>query len=134
VVRNVIFAENSAMVEVASADKDVNSLLRVVDAAGETVGYEVEMVAVSRSGPFEILVVLDENAKVLDTQVIMYRAQRGRQVRSKSFTEQFKGKCPTDPVELGTDIDAVTKATLSSKAMARAVKKAILLVQKIAEK
>jgi Na+-translocating ferredoxin:NAD+ oxidoreductase RnfG subunit len=130
----VLFPTMSQTEEIPSADTDIKKILRVTDASQKIIGYKVEMQVVSRSGPFDIMIVLDSNACVLDAHVVKYRAMFGKKVRSKAFTRQFKGKCPGDAIQLGNDIDAITTATLSSKAMTKGVKKAINRINRIAQK
>ena len=88
----------------------------------DILGFIVEAQVTSRSGPFEIRVILDHRLKVKQAVVTSYRHSRGRAVCSPSFTRQFRGKGPADPIELGKDIDAITGATLSSRAMAETVR------------
>jgi Na+-translocating ferredoxin:NAD+ oxidoreductase RnfG subunit len=126
-----IFPADCVGEEIASTEKDVTKIVRLTDSSGKLVGFRVEMRVVSKSGPFDIMIALNDKACVLDAQVLKYRARRGRQVRSKAFTRQFAGKCPGDAVELGKDIDAVSGATLSAKAMTKGVNKAIALVSKM---
>jgi len=104
---------------------------RIADDAGNVLGYTVESRVVSRSGPFTILVVVAPDLCVLRAEVLEYRAERGRQVRSPKFTDQFTGKCAGDPVELDKDIHAITGATISSRAMTEGVKRAIRLIESL---
>ena len=48
----------------------------------------------------------------------------GQKVKDEAFSGQFAGK-DAAPLTLGTDIDAITGATVSSRAAASAVNKAI---------
>ena len=96
--------------------------------AGGVVGYAVEAQVVSRSGPFIILVVTDADARVQRAAVLSYLGERGREVRSLSFAAQFEGKGAGDAIHVGKDIDAVTGATLSSRAMAEGVRRVVRLV------
>ncbi len=102
---------------------------RNTDDAGNLLGYTVQMQVVSRSGPFTILVVVAPDLCILRAEVLEYRADRGRQVRSPKFTDQFTGKCADDPVELDKDIHAITGATISSRAMTEGVKRAIRMIE-----
>ena len=101
---------------------------RITDDAGNLLGYSVEMQVVSRSGPFTILVVVGGDLCILRAEVLQYRAERGRQVCSPAFTDQFTGKCANDPIELDKDIHAITGATISSRAMTEGAKRAILAI------
>jgi Na+-translocating ferredoxin:NAD+ oxidoreductase RnfG subunit len=93
-------------------------------------GYSVESEVVGRSGPFRIRVLLDKQNVVKEAAVISYPWSHGRQVRSRSFANQFEGKGPEDAIEIGKDIDAVTGATISCKAVARGVRQAVKLLAK----
>jgi Na+-translocating ferredoxin:NAD+ oxidoreductase RnfG subunit len=126
-----IFPAGCVEEEIASTDKEITKIVRLTDSSQKVLGYRVEMQVKSRSGPFDIMVALDSKACVLDATVLKYKAKRGKQVRSEKFTQQFTGKCPSSTVELGIDIDAISKATLSSKSMTEGVKKAIILISKM---
>ena len=101
----------------------------VRDSSG-LLGYSVVSEVVSRSGPFEIQVLLDKQHVVRRATVISYPWSHGRDVRRRSFSSQFEGKGPEDAIEIGKDIDAVTGATISCKAMARGVREAVRLLAK----
>ena len=126
-----IFPADCVEKEIASTDREVKKIVRLSDSSQKVVGYRVEMQVTSRSGPFDIMVALNSKACVLDATVLKYKAKRGKQIRSEKFTKQFTGKCPSSTVELGIDIDAISKATLSSKSMTEGVKKAIILINKM---
>ncbi|MHC4170077.1 MAG: FMN-binding protein [Planctomycetota bacterium] len=79
-------------------------------------GYSVVSKVVGRSGPFEILVLLDKQHVVRRAAVIAYPWSHGRGVGRRSFSSQFEGKGPEDAIEIGKDIDAVTGATISCMA------------------
>jgi hypothetical protein len=104
------------------------ALFEVQNPSGRTIGYAAELQVASRSGPFRILVALDTQRCVREVRILRYTAQRGRGVLSMTFTSQFRGKCPQDPIRVGADIDAVTGATLSARAVADGVRRAIELV------
>jgi hypothetical protein len=92
-------------------------------------GYCVESKVVSRSGPFKIRIFLDKQFYVKRATVVSYPWDRGRDVRKRTFTSQFEGKGPEDPIQLGKDIDAVTGATMSSRVMAEGVRDSIRLLK-----
>ena len=93
-------------------------------------GYLVETRVSGRSGPFSIAVLLDERCVVKWATVVSYPWSRGREVGRRSFASQFEGKGPDDAIEIGKDIDAVTGATISCKAMTRGVREAVRLLAK----
>jgi hypothetical protein len=101
-----------------------------VEGADGLLGYAVRMRVVSRSGPFPILIVTGSDLRVRQVQVLAYMGERGSAVRQPLFTDQFTGKGPGDPIRLGEDTDAVTGATISSRVMTDAVRRALRLLQR----
>jgi hypothetical protein len=77
------------------------------------------------------MVALGADGCVREARVLKYVAVRGRDVMRRAFTSQFTGKCGSDRLRVGYDIDAMTGATISSKAMTAGVKYAITLVKDI---
>ncbi len=93
------------------------------------VGYYADHEVVTRSGPFMIRVWLGPQYHVKQAKVTSYAWQRGRKVRSSAFSKQFVGKGPDDPIKIDKDIDAMTSATISSKAMSKGVRGIIELIK-----
>jgi Na+-translocating ferredoxin:NAD+ oxidoreductase RnfG subunit len=93
------------------------------------IGYAVEQVVISRSGPFEILALIDGEFRVARAEVMSYPGERGREVQNLGFRTQFEGKGPADPIRIGKDIHAVTGATISSRVMTDGVRHAVHLVR-----
>jgi len=106
------------------------SLVSEVRGPVSLLGYLVETQVTGRSGPFGIAVLLDERLTVKRTLVTSYPWTHGRDVSRRSFARQFEGKGPEDVIEIGRDIDAVTGATISCRAMAQGVREAVKLLAK----
>jgi Na+-translocating ferredoxin:NAD+ oxidoreductase RnfG subunit len=109
----------------AGSDKTVVSEIRD---ASKLFGYLVETQVRGRSGPFRIAVLLDDRLVVKRATVVSYPWSHGRGVGKRSFTRQFEGKGPGDAIEIGKDIDAVTGATISCRAMAQGVRQSLGLL------
>lgn len=58
-----------------------------------------------------------------------YREPYGDEVRSERFRKQFVGKTANDPITAGKDIDIISGATYSSKAVALGVKRDALVLK-----
>jgi hypothetical protein len=99
--------------------------LMVLRGSSGVVGYAADQRVVSRSGPFVIRAVIGPGFRVLRADVLEYTGARGREVRRAGFRRQFVGKGPGDAIRVGEDIDAVTGATISSRAMAAGVRRAV---------
>ncbi|MGB5694698.1 MAG: FMN-binding protein [Polyangiales bacterium] len=70
----------------------------------------------------------DGEGRVTRVEVVAYRERYGDGIRSQRFREQFVGKQATSGFRPGHDIDVISGATLSARAMAKAVKRATLLL------
>jgi electron transport complex protein RnfG len=62
-------------------------------------------------------------------EIRVYREPYGDQVRGARFRNQFVGKTANDPIVAGQDIDIVSGASYSSKALALGVKRDTLVLQ-----
>ena len=71
----------------------------------------------------------DESGRVTRVEVVAYREPYGDGIRSKRFRRQFVGKEAASGFKPGHDIDVISGATLSARAMAKAVQRASLLLQ-----
>jgi electron transport complex protein RnfG len=104
-------------------------VVRSIEGETNRLGYCVESTVAARSGPFRIRVLVDPALSVKQACVLSYAWERGRDVRKPRFTHQFEGKGPAAPLRIGQDIDAMTGATLSSKAMIAGVRDSIALLK-----
>lgn len=90
-------------------------------------GVAVIEVQPGKWGPVKFIVAMDLAGKVTNLAVMSYVEQRGRPISTKRFLGQFIGKTAKSPIQVGKDVDAVSGATISSRASAFAVKKVIAL-------
>lgn len=75
-----------------------------------------------RTKPITLLLVLSPSDKVDRLEILKYRVQYGRQVRSRKWLNQFKGASLEWPLKIGQDIDALSGATYSTHAITKGVK------------
>ncbi len=76
-------------------------------------------------GEIEVLVLIDTEGKVKNVVVLASSEKRGRPIVMRTFLNQFTGKVLKDKMEIGKAINAVTGATISSKAVCLMVKRAL---------
>jgi hypothetical protein len=69
------------------------------------------------------------NGAVERVEIREYREAYGDEVRSERFRKQFTGKTANDPIVAGRDIDIVSGASYSSKALALGIKRDTLILQ-----
>ncbi|MBK8128734.1 MAG: FMN-binding protein [bacterium] len=97
------------------------------DADGSLVGYAAVGVAPGYGGPIEMLVGVDPAGNILGVVVVEQRESPGffRLVERSDLIADYADRPITTPLQLGSDLDAVTGATVSSEGIASAVRTAV---------
>ena len=90
--------------------------------------FAIVMNEIGKSEPITFMVGINDQGKVTEVVIMVFREHRGWEVKEKRFLNQFKGKTVRSPIRVEEDIINYTGATLSSKAVARGVKRALALV------
>ena len=90
-------------------------------------GYAVIDHQVGKTEPITYMTVISPEGTVQKVDVLVYRETHGSEVRHKRFLKQYHGKKSDNPIRVGQDIDNVSGATLSSRAMSIGVKRSLLL-------
>lgn len=96
---------------------------------GEIIGYAIVCEEIGRDRPISYIVAANPGGDVKDVAIMNYRETRGGEVRYPAFTRQFKGKSLRNPIQGQGDIRNITGATLSVRAMATGVRKALAVIQ-----
>jgi Na+-translocating ferredoxin:NAD+ oxidoreductase RnfG subunit len=73
----------------------------------------------------DFAVALDTAGRVQRVLLTAYRENIGGEVGSKRFMDQFKGKSAGSALQLNRDIDGISGASLSSRAITLGVRKAV---------
>jgi Na+-translocating ferredoxin:NAD+ oxidoreductase RnfG subunit len=73
----------------------------------------------------DFIVALDTRGNVSRVLVTAYRESVGGEVSSKRFLRQYRGKNARHRLRLHREVDAITGATLSSRAVTTGVRKAL---------
>lgn len=87
----------------------------------ESIGYIYVAQANSMKNVFDYLIALDENYTIVNTKVLIYREQHGRQIGSKRWLSQFTGMNHASNPELNVNVDGISGATISVTNMTKAV-------------
>ena len=80
-----------------------------------------------KHGPITFVITIDGGGKIKNLAILESIEIKGSKIGRKRFLKQFIGKRSEDPIRVNKDIDAVTGATVSSKAAARAARKALIM-------
>jgi NosR/NirI family nitrous oxide reductase transcriptional regulator len=93
------------------------------DQSGDLVGYAGVDSATGYGGPIDMMVGVDPEGTVIGARVVEHRETPGffRRLADNDYFAQFLDKGYADSFSLGEGVDAVTGATVSSEAVARAI-------------
>jgi NosR/NirI family nitrous oxide reductase transcriptional regulator len=84
---------------------------------------ELEPLERGYDGPIQMLVGLDTTGRLAGVIVVAHREPYGDfSIDPPSFAAQFRGKNVRDPFRVGSDIHAVSRATITVSSAARAVR------------
>ncbi|MEN8006618.1 MAG: FMN-binding protein [Candidatus Krumholzibacteriota bacterium] len=95
---------------------------------GQDQGYAMIMEEQGRFKPITFMVKVKADLRVEMVLVMVYRESRGDGVKRQRFLKQFRDKDESDHLRLNRDIVAVSGATMSSRALAIGVKKALAIL------
>ncbi|MFA4843484.1 MAG: FMN-binding protein [Candidatus Margulisiibacteriota bacterium] len=106
----------------AAYDLSVKEVLPVASS-----GEAVRVAPRGYGGPVVLLVGVSNEKKVVGIKVLSQKETPGlgAKVVERGFLDQFIGKGANDPLEPKKDIDAITGATITSRAVCEGVRQAI---------
>jgi hypothetical protein len=81
--------------------------------------------------PITFAVKLSTEGRVEREEIVTYREPRGDEVRDERFRQQFVGKSAHDAISTNEDIVVVSGATISSRAIATGVRRAVVLFDEL---
>jgi hypothetical protein len=94
-------------------------------------GYAVIDEEIGQHLPITFGVKISPAGEVERVEVMVYRESFGGDVRDERYRQQFVGKTERSPLRAGDDIVAISGATLSSKAVAQGVRRAVALTSRV---
>ena len=109
-----------------------SALVHTVWREGAVVGRALVVDEMGKHGPITMLVAVDTGGAVREVSVLASREKRGKAVARPPFLNQFRGKQAGDWLRLGREIDAVTGATYSSRALVSGVGRALAVLAGVA--
>jgi len=96
---------------------------------GKIDGYAVVDDEVGKVLPITFVTRINPDGKVAQVEIMVYRESHGGEVATKRFLNQFRQKALSDELRLHGNITNVSGATLSSQALVKGVKRALVLWQ-----
>lgn len=118
-----IFGLSSPVCEELTGDGVSDTVYRVLE-NGALVGYCVEVKSVGFGGDIEMTVGYAPDGKILGVSIVSLSETPGlgARISESAFLSQYEGKQGT--LTLGEDVDAISGATISSRAVTEGVNRA----------
>ncbi|UII78374.1 FMN-binding protein [Flagellimonas sp. CMM7] len=111
---------NSGLIDRTTITLNGENLFRIIQKEA-LVGYAYLGEAPSMKSTFDYVVLFNKDLSIKKTKVLIYREDYGRQIGSQRWLRQFIDKKVGESITYGSDIDAISGATISAKSMTKAL-------------
>lgn len=139
---NFLEAKTADMLKAEGIDVSENiEKLYIAQKDGQSVGYVAAVFSRGYGGQMKILVGIDNDLNIEGVSLTSHNETPGLGANASDpkFTDQFLGKAPRSTYNVvkripnnGNEIQAITAATVTSKAVTKGVDEAVALVRSIA--
>lgn len=102
-----------------------------VYAAGPGDGYAVFAEEIGKHEPITFMVKVSADLRVEWVEVLVYREAHGSEVRRPGFLRQFAGKRSGERLRPGREVENITGATLSVRAVAAGVQRVLCILEEV---
>ena len=140
IAENEAQSKNESMKNVCPGAVDFDELIPDVmyqgkDESGASLGYAISTVSQGYGGQIKVMTGI-KDGEIVGIDVFYNDNETpglGKNTSNESFTDQFKGLTTDSPINVSKDssdgqtVDAVTSATISSRAVAAAVNEAVTI-------
>jgi FMN-binding protein len=96
-----------------------------VSRSGTILGFAGLRNARGKDQPISYLVAVDTTLTLLDVDILVYREAYGGEIAYEAWRKQFRGKRPSDPLQVGRDIRGISGATISVNAVTLGVRQTL---------
>jgi Na+-translocating ferredoxin:NAD+ oxidoreductase RnfG subunit len=101
---------------------------------GRPAGYFIVDEVYGKHELITYALALDSAGKIKQIEILEYRENYGSQIRFPQWRAQFTGKTIADPVELESDIQNISGATLSSRHVTEGIKRLLATYDRVLRK
>jgi len=95
----------------------------------ENLGYGFIGYTKGKSSFIKYFVAITPDGKIHSIEIMSYRGEKGSEVRHEIFKKQFVGKRVDSNIKVGSDINAISGATISSQAITKGIRKIMYIWQ-----
>lgn len=99
----------------------------------QTIGYAYVAKAPSKTDEFDYVILFNKQLEIVKTKVLIYREDYGNEIGSKRWLKQFTGKKPGNTLRYGSNVDAISGATISASSMTKAINNTLKGIQILKE-
>lgn len=110
-----------------NSNYDNNFKFYIGKSSSNVISYAFIDTVEGKWGPITYIIKISSAGITENLAIIKFTEKRAVLVRNKTFLEQYIGKSIDNTLRIHKDIDAVTGATISSRAITRGVKKVLVL-------
>jgi len=93
-------------------------------------GYAVVTNEYGKYRPITMMIGVTPEFKVKGVRILVYRENRGGEVKRKRFLYQYRGKSLDDPIRINRDIINISGATISVRGVNAGVRKILTILQR----
>jgi electron transport complex protein RnfG len=132
--KQTIAIDNATAANVLSrSGQHVTDKVIVHEAAvnGKPIGYGIVDDVVGKAQPITYVTLFQPDGTIADIEVLVYREPYGGEIQYETFRNQFRGKDAFSPLHVGNDIQNISGATISSKAITYGTKKIAVLFDEL---
>lgn len=117
--RETVVIDSTALSEM-DASFDADNFIRI-SKDQKHLGYFYFGKAPSKADEFDYVIIFDDQLIIKKIKILAYREDIGGEISSKRWLRQFDGFTKSDELAYGKDIMGISGATISAKAMTKAV-------------
>ena len=127
--RNALEEYFPGMAEYSSESLDEETFDLVYDAGGELLGVMASAAAQGYDDLISYNLALDREGTILGLRIVEHSETQGvgDVIEKPIFQDQFLGKNCLDPLQIGEDVDTVSGATISTRAMIDSVRQLLTI-------
>lgn len=92
-------------------------------------GYAIVTEEYGKYRPITMMVATTRDLAVRGVRILVYRENRGGEVKRKRFLHQYQGKQIDDPIQINRDIINISGATISVRGVNAGVRKVLAIIK-----
>ena len=123
-VENLTLHNFSSLADTTKLELEKNGVEGLFEISNnlKNMGYVVLAKSRSKFDYFNYAIYYDGNFQIKGVRILQYREDYGGEIANKRWLKQFEGKTANSPITIDTDIQGISGATISYRAITKGVK------------